>query len=72
MRLPCIVYAIDREHARHITEFYRANGVSCAMIDAKTPSTERLQIVADYRQQKIDVLVNVDYAQFVSANFFEL
>ena len=55
-----IVYAIDREHAQHITEFYRTNGVNCAMIDAKTPSTERLQIVADYRQQKIDVLVNVD------------
>ena len=55
-----IVYAIDREHAQHITEFYRTNGVNCAMIDAKTPSAERLQIVADYRQQKIDVLVNVD------------
>ena len=55
-----IVYAINREHARHIMEFYRANGVNCAMIDAKTASTERLQIVADYRQQKIDVLINVD------------
>ena len=55
-----IVYAIDREHARHITEFYRANGVNCAMIDAKTLTAERLQIVEDYSQHKIDVLVNVD------------
>lgn len=55
-----IVYAIDREHARHITEYYKANGVCCAMIDAQTPAKERLQIVEGYKAQEIDVLVNVD------------
>ncbi|MCH5177846.1 MAG: DEAD/DEAH box helicase [Prevotellaceae bacterium] len=55
-----IVYAIDREHARHITEYYHAHGVRCAMIDAKTPAAERRQMVENYRQQTIDVLVNVD------------
>ena len=55
-----IVYAIDREHARHITDYYGSHGVSCAMIDAKTPATERQRIVESYKAQEIDVLVNVD------------
>lgn len=55
-----IVYAIDRQHAQHITEFYCGQGVKCTMIDAKTPSQERLRLVEDYRQQRLDVLVNVD------------
>ena len=55
-----IVYAIDRGHARHITEYYGAHGVSCAMIDARTPALERRRIVEEYRRLRIDVLVNVD------------
>ena len=55
-----IVYAIDREHARHVAEHYRAQGVRCAVIDARTPAVERLRTVEDYGLQKIDVLVNVD------------
>ena len=30
-----IVYAIDRHHARHITDYYQAKGVSCCLIDGK-------------------------------------
>ena len=55
-----IVYAINREHARHIAAYYRQQGISCAMIDAQTPEKEREQTVERYRQQQIDVLVNVD------------
>ena len=55
-----IVYAIDRNHARHITDYYGAHGVRCALIDAKTPSAERLLTVERYRNQEIDVLINVD------------
>jgi len=33
-----IVYAIDRTHAAHIAEYYSARGVSCAVIDSKTPA----------------------------------
>ena len=44
-----IVYAIDREHARHITEYYQGQGVRCAMIDAKTPKEERDRIVEEYK-----------------------
>ena len=61
-----IVYAIDREHARHITEYYQRQGVRCAMIDAKTPTAERDRLVQEYKmadgrcKMAIDVLVNVD------------
>lgn len=55
-----IVYAIDCEHGRHITEYYSGRGVSCAMIDARTPAEERLHIVEEYRRGEMDVLVNVD------------
>ena len=55
-----IVYAIDREHAKHITDYYGMHGVNCAMIDAKTPTAERLRIVENYKNRHIDVLVNVD------------
>ena len=55
-----IVYAIDREHAWHISDYYGSHGVRCAMIDAMIPAQERQQIVASYRQQATDVLVNVD------------
>ena len=55
-----IVYAIDRAHAQHIAEYYTAKGVRCAVIDAKTPSSERLQLVQAFREQRLDVLINVD------------
>ena len=55
-----IVYAIDREHARHITKYYQGHGVSCCWIEAKTPAAEREKLIEDYRADKIKVCVNVD------------
>lgn len=55
-----IVYAISREHARHISDYYVAKGVRCCWIESKTPSDVRRQQVDDYRQGKLDVIVNVD------------
>ena len=59
-----IVYAINRRHAEHIAKYYREQGVSCAVIDSKTPAKERERLVEAYRgqseEEKIDVLVNVD------------
>ena len=55
-----IVYAIDREHARHITDYYQAQGVSCCLIDGKTPAEERKRMVNDYLDGKISVLTSID------------
>ena len=55
-----IVYAIDREHARHITKYYQEHGVSCCWIEAKSPAAERERLIEDYRADRIKVCVNVD------------
>ena len=56
-----IVYAIDREHAKHIAAYYQSKGVRCAVIDAKTPAAVRAEIVERYKTSSgIDVIVNVD------------
>lgn len=55
-----IVYAINRDHARHIAAYYQQHGVRCAVIDSKTPAKERQKAVEDYRQQALDVLVNCE------------
>ena len=55
-----IVYAINREHAQHIAEYYQKEGVKCAVIDAKTPAENRRELVAAYREGRLSVLVNVD------------
>ncbi|MBO7068866.1 MAG: DEAD/DEAH box helicase [Bacteroidaceae bacterium] len=55
-----IVYAINREHAWHISDYYASKGVRCCWIEAKTPTDVRRQLVDDYRNGKLDVIVNVD------------
>ena len=55
-----IVYAIDREHALHIAEYYKVQGVNCAVIDAKTAAEERRVLVVSFQEGGLKVLVNVD------------
>mgnify|MGYP004466208173 FL=1 len=55
-----IVYCISIEHAHNICEAYKNIGVVAEYIDSKTPKTEREQIVQDFKDGKIQVLVNVD------------
>ena len=55
-----IVYAISISHARNIASYYNNRGVNAVAIDSKTPAKLRKQLVEDFRQGKIQVLVNVD------------
>lgn len=55
-----IVYAVSISHARNIAEYYNNKGVNSVAIDSKTPAKLRKQMVEDFRQGKIQVLVNVD------------
>mgnify|MGYP001056095056 CR=1 FL=1 len=55
-----IVYAIDCEHARHISEYYELQGVRTCVIDAKTPWAERQELLTGYRNGMLDVMINVD------------
>ena len=71
-----IVYAIDRQHAQHITEHYKTHGVNCCWIEAQTPTAERDRLVQEYRDGLIDVVVNVDIlgegADFPEVEFIQL
>ena len=55
-----IVYAINREHARHIAECYQGHRVACAVIDSRTPAENRRALVASFQEGGLRVLVNVD------------
>ncbi len=55
-----IVYAITIAHARSIADYYSRQGVKSVAIDSKTPREERKRLVDDFREGRIQVLVNVD------------
>ena len=57
-----IVYAIDIDHAEHIAEYYREQGVVAYAISSKTPKDERKAIVERFKSSTggIQVLVSVD------------
>ena len=55
-----IVYAVSISHAQNITSYYKEHGMNAVAIDSKTPAKLRKQMVEDFRQGKIQVLVNVD------------
>lgn len=55
-----IIYAIDRCHANNILNLYASHGVSIRMIDGKTPSDERTQIINDFKSRIVRVIVNVN------------
>lgn len=55
-----IVYAISISHARNIAAYYNNKGVNAVAIDSRTPAKVRKQLVEDFKQGRIQVLVNVD------------
>ena len=69
-----IVYAISIQHAEHIAEFYRENGIKAVAISSKTPLTERKDMIERFKSsslsssiksasnasEEIEVLVSVD------------
>lgn len=66
-----IVYAISIQHAEHIAEFYRENGIKAVAISSKTPLAERQELIERFKassllsslnstSDEIEVLVSVD------------
>ena len=69
-----IVYAISIQHAEHIAEFYRENGIKAVAISSKTPHAERKDMIERFTSsslsssiksasnvpEEIEVLVSVD------------
>lgn len=55
-----IIYSISKAHSKHICRQYSDIGINIADIDSDTPSEKRKQLVSDFKEGKIDILVNVD------------
>ena len=66
-----IVYAISIQHAEHIAEYYRENGIKAVAISSKTPLAERQELIERFKASPllsslnstsgdIEVLVSVD------------
>ena len=66
-----IIYAISIQHAEHIAEFYRENGIKAVAISSKTPLAERQELIGRFKSSSlssslnstsddIEVLVSVD------------
>lgn len=48
-----IVYAINIQHAEHIAEFYRENGIQAMAISSKTPLAERQALIGKFRNARV-------------------
>lgn len=55
-----IIYAINIVHAQHICEEYKKAGYLAVSIDSKTPAAKRKELVNQFKQGEIDIIVNVD------------
>lgn len=55
-----IIYSISRKHSKSICMQFRDVGIAIADIDSETPAQLRHKLVADFKQGKIQILVNVD------------
>ncbi|WP_427026557.1 DEAD/DEAH box helicase (plasmid) [Aureimonas ureilytica] len=56
---PTLVFAVDRAHAKKLTNAFEAAGVPCGYIDAMTDRAEREQIGQRLRHGQIKVVCNI-------------
>ncbi len=53
-----LVFATDLEHVYRLVEQFQSIGVSAAGVDGSTPKEERRQIVNDFKEGKLMILIN--------------
>ena len=66
-----IVYAIDIEHAEHIAEYYRQQGVGAYAISSKTSLPERKRLIEDFRGSSFGEEKSSEVFEEKSSEFFE-
>lgn len=55
-----IVYTINKIHNKHLSEAFCAKGLKAVAIDSDTDIEERERMIEDFKQNKIDIICNVD------------
>jgi superfamily II DNA or RNA helicase len=58
-RKATIVFASGIEHARDISKTFNDNGIVCDYVDSTIEDNKRDQIISDFKQGKLPVIVNV-------------
>ena len=53
-----IVYAISIQHAEHIAEYYRENGIKAVAISSKTPLAERQELIERFKSSSLSSSLN--------------
>ncbi|MBI4815215.1 MAG: DEAD/DEAH box helicase [Deltaproteobacteria bacterium] len=53
-----VVFAVNKEHSRHITTSFQVAGVRAAHLDEATSSGDRAQIIRDLAAGEIDIISN--------------
>ena len=53
-----LVFTASVEHARHVAELFKEAGIRAAFASGETPQAQREAIVAGFRGNSVDVLVN--------------
>lgn len=54
-----VIFAVGKQHAKHILKRVRRAGFSAELLIADTPQTEREQILGDFEKKRIQIIVNV-------------
>lgn len=54
-----LVFAVNVEHAHHVSEALVRRGVACDVVTGETPKAERAQMLRDYAADRLRCLVNV-------------
>jgi DNA repair protein RadD len=55
-----VVFCVNREHCKHVSEAFARHGIAAPMVDGKTNKDERRQTVEDFRAGKYRVLCNIN------------
>jgi len=56
----CLIYCVDKKHATSVEEtFINAGLTSVKQIIAETPTVEREQILQDYKDGKLDIIISI-------------
>lgn len=61
-RRQTIIYAVSVDHAHNLAAVFNDAGISVGVMLGDTPSLERDELIADFKDEKLKVLVNVALA----------
>ena len=63
-----ITFSVNRKHGKHLYEAFKNKGVSVAYLDAHSPDELRAEVLKDFAERKVQMIVNVAlFQEFLDA-----